>query len=100
MKKLIVFAAIISATVLTSIAQNSIYGNSYGYSSNSYNYAPASTSNYYSTTPVHVDSYVKSNGTYVNSYYRTSPDNTRSNNWSTYPNVNPYTGKTGTMKLR
>ena len=47
---------------------------------------------------IHVDSYYKSNGTYVNSYYRTTPDYTISNNFSTYPNVNPYTGKTGTIK--
>jgi hypothetical protein len=33
MKKLILFAAIISATVLTSFAQNNFYGNSYGYNS-------------------------------------------------------------------
>lgn len=98
MKKLILFAAIISATVLTSFAQNNLYGNSYGYSTKSYNYAPASTGTYYSA-PVHVDSYVRSNGTFVNSHYRTSSDYTRSNNWSTYPNVNPYTGKTGTIKL-
>ena len=98
MKKLIVFAAIISATVLTSLAQNNFYGNSYSYGTSSYSYAPASTGSYYPST-VHVDSYVRSNGTFVNSHYRTSPDYTRSNNWSTYPNVNPYTGKTGTIKL-
>jgi hypothetical protein len=97
MKKLILFAAIISATVLTSFAQNNFYGNSYGYNNATYSYTPASTGSYYST-PVHVDSYIKSNGTVVNSYYRTAPDNTKSNNWSTYPNVNPYTGKTGTIK--
>jgi hypothetical protein len=45
---------------------------------------------------VYVRGYVKSNGTYVQPHYRTSPNNTVYDNWSTYPNVNPYTGNTGT----
>ena len=43
-----------------------------------------------------VRGYTRSNGTYVAPYYRTYADNNFYNNWSTYPNVNPYTGKTGT----
>lgn len=38
---------------------------------------------------VHVSGYTRSNGTYVHSYERTSPDNTRSNNFgrpSSYSN--------------
>lgn len=96
MKKLILFAAIISATILTSLAQNNILGKSYGY--NSYSYSPPSTSNSYYSEPVKVNSYIKSNGTLVQSHYRTAPDNTILNNWSTYPNINPYTGKIGTIK--
>ena len=46
--------------------------------------------------PVHVGGYVKSDGTYVQPYYRTSPDETRSNNYSTSGNINPYTGEAGT----
>jgi hypothetical protein len=46
---------------------------------------------------VYVNGYYKSNGTYVNGYYRTAPNNTINDNFSTYPNVNPYTGKTGTI---
>ena len=45
---------------------------------------------------VYVGGHYKSNGTYVQPYYRTSPNNTVYDNWSTYPNVNPYTGQTGT----
>jgi hypothetical protein len=45
---------------------------------------------------VYVNGYIKSNGTYVQPHYRTSPNNTVKDNWSTYPNVNPYTGNTGT----
>ena len=44
----------------------------------------------------YVNGYTKSNGTYVQGHYRSSPDSTRSNNWSTKGNTNPYTGKAGT----
>ena len=45
---------------------------------------------------VYVNGYYRSNGTYVQPHYRTSPNKTVYDNWSTYPNVNPYTGQTGT----
>ncbi len=48
---------------------------------------------------VRVRGYYRSNGTYVQPHYRSNPDGDRSNNWSTYPNVNPYTGKRGTRRL-
>ena len=41
---------------------------------------------------VHVRGYYRSNGTYVQPHYRSNPDGNFYNNWSTYPNVNPYTG--------
>jgi len=34
--------------------------------------------------------------TYVQPHYRTHADSSFYNNWSTYPNVNPYTGSVGT----
>jgi hypothetical protein len=43
-----------------------------------------------------VRGYYRSNGTYVQPHYRSSPDGNFYNNWSTYPNVNPYTGNVGT----
>lgn len=43
-----------------------------------------------------VKGYVRKDGTYVAPHYRTNPDARVSNNWSTAPNVNPYTGKVGT----
>lgn len=46
---------------------------------------------------VHVQGYYRADGTYVAPYYRTAPDNTINNNYSTYPNVNPYTGQQGTV---
>ena len=35
--------------------------------------------------------------TWVDGYHRTTPNNTINDNYSTYPNVNPYTGKQGTV---
>lgn len=46
---------------------------------------------------VYVNGYTKSNGTYVQGHYRTAPNYTINDNFSTYPNVNPYTGKQGTI---
>jgi len=47
-----------------------------------------------------VQGHFKSNGTYVQPHYRSSPDRSFNNNWSTSPNVNPYTGKQGTLAPR
>jgi hypothetical protein len=46
---------------------------------------------------VHVSGYTRSNGTYVAPHYRSAPDRNFGNNWSTLGNVNPYTGKPGTL---
>jgi hypothetical protein len=53
--------------------------------------------NLFAQSHVWVNGYYRSNGTYVQGHYRTSPDYTRNNNWSTVGNVNPYTGKYGTL---
>lgn len=45
---------------------------------------------------VYVRGYFKSNGTYVQPHYRSDPDGYFWNNWSSYGNINPYTGKIGT----
>jgi hypothetical protein len=44
----------------------------------------------------YVQGYYRSNGTYVAPYYRTTRDTNFYNNYSTKPNINPYTGVTGT----
>ena len=49
-----------------------------------------------SAQSVYVSPYTKSNGTYVGGHYRSKADGNFYNNWSTKPNVNPYTGRTGT----
>ena len=40
--------------------------------------------------------YTRRDGTYVPGHRQTNPDSTKRNNWSSKPNVNPYTGKPGT----
>ena len=44
---------------------------------------------------VRVKGYLRKDGTYVQPHYRTAPDGRFYNNWSTYGNVNPYTGEFG-----
>jgi hypothetical protein len=46
---------------------------------------------------VHVRGHYRQDGTYVRPHYRSAPDGNFSNNWSTIGNVNPYTGKHGTL---
>lgn len=45
----------------------------------------------------YVHGYTRKDGTYVEPYHRTAPNTTRLDNYSTYPNVNPYTGQQGTV---
>jgi hypothetical protein len=60
------------------------------------------SNSFYSTNTnpnhVQVDGYYKSNGTYVEPYVRTAPNSTIGDNFSTSPNLNPYTGTIGTIK--
>jgi len=44
-----------------------------------------------------VRGYTRKDGTYVAPHRATNPNSTRSDNWSTKGNVNPYTGKEGTV---
>ena len=44
---------------------------------------------------VYVRGYYRSDGTYVQPHYRSAPDGNPWNNFSTYGNVNPYTGQPG-----
>ena len=49
---------------------------------------------------VYVQPHIRDNGSYVQGHYRSSPDSSRSNNWSAKGNVNPYTGKKGTVRWK
>jgi hypothetical protein len=44
-----------------------------------------------------VKGYVKKDGTYVAPHIKSSPNDTKFDNYSTKGNVNPYTGKAGTV---
>lgn len=46
----------------------------------------------------YVRGHFRSDGTYVQPHYRSAPDSSFNNNWSTSPNVNPYTGQRGTRQ--
>ncbi|MBI2355893.1 MAG: hypothetical protein HYV13_01635 [Candidatus Doudnabacteria bacterium] len=46
---------------------------------------------------VKVKGYTTKNGTYVQPHVRTSPNKSKLDNYSTKGNINPYTGKKGTV---
>jgi hypothetical protein len=46
----------------------------------------------------YVHGYIRKDGTYVTPYHATNPNGTKTDNYSTIGNVNPYTGKPGTKK--
>ena len=48
--------------------------------------------------PVQVRGYFKADGTYVEPHVRSAPNNTTADNWTTAPNINPYTGTQGTRQ--
>lgn len=43
----------------------------------------------------HVRGHIRKDGVYVQPYSRTAPNRTQRDNYSSKPNVNPYTGKDG-----
>ncbi len=45
-----------------------------------------------------VRGYYKKSGTYVKPHYRSNPNSTTRDNYSTYGNTNPYTGKPGNKR--
>jgi len=56
------------------------------------------STNFLIAADTYVNGYTKSNGTNVDGYYRTSPNSTKSDNYSTVGNTNPYTGQAGTKQ--
>ena len=46
---------------------------------------------------VRVKGHIRKDGVYVPPHTRTAPNSTKLDNWSTKPNVNPTTGKAGTV---
>ena len=51
----------------------------------------------YAAPPVHVRSTVTKTGEYKPAHERTAPNSTQRDNYSAKGNVNPYTGKAGTV---
>lgn len=45
--------------------------------------------------PVQHRGYINKRGTYVAPHVQSAPNRTKLDNWSSKPNVNPYTGKAG-----
>lgn len=50
-----------------------------------------------SYSDTYVNGYYKKNGSYVNGHYRSSKNNSVYDNYSTKGNINPYTGKRGSV---
>jgi hypothetical protein len=50
------------------------------------------------SSDVSVSGYLRKDGTYVPPHHRSAADSTRTNNFSYYGNVNPYTGKRGSRR--
>ena len=111
MKKIIIFLAsgIIFITPLAEARSKS----SSGYSTKSYSSKSYSVKKGYvqrplyvkpsPIKPVSVKGYYNKNGKWVEPYKKTVPNRTIKDNWGTKPNINPYTGKQGTIdpnKLR
>ena len=45
-----------------------------------------------------VDGHYRTDGSWVEGYWATNPNSTNRDNYSTYPNVNPWTGEQGTVQ--
>ena len=89
---------VLIAMVVFSVAVPSVSnakGKSGGYSSDSYSSSPGTGAKSSST---HVSGYTRKDGTQVSGHERSTPDKSFENNWTTKPNVNPYTGKEGTLE--
>ena len=82
---------LLSATPFLATAQSSHRTSAYG---SAYSQPRTASTGY--GQPLHVNGYTRTDGTYVQSHYRTHADDTRSNNYSTKGNVNPYTDQPGT----
>ena len=52
------------------------------------------------SSDVYVQGYTRKDGTHVEGYYRSAPNSTTSDNFSTYGNINPYTGELGTKRFK
>lgn len=98
LKIIAIAAACLACSGAFAQKQSSPYGSPYSspYGANSSPYSGTTGSGYTNPSNHSVGGYGKSNGTYVAPSYATNPNSTKSDNYSTKGNVNPYTGKAGT----
>lgn len=89
--------AILLTTIIIGLVGNDVYAKGHsglgmkGFSTSSYEHTSGSS--------IRVQGYPKpSTGTYVMPHSRSTPDEYKTNNWSTKGNGNPYTGKKGYKK--
>ena len=85
---------LIVATILLSLSYSPVYARG-GHSSH-FGHSSSHSGHVNSHSTV-VHGYYRKNGTYVHSYHRTTPNSTKLDNYSTRGNVNPWTGKAGTI---
>lgn len=79
------------AVAALAISAVSFHAEARGHSSHSRSYGTGSSHSY-----THVSGYHRSNGRYVSPHMRTSKNSTRSDNFSTRGNYNPFTHRKGT----
>ncbi len=95
MKKLLIGAVALlfatSVTTGTAFARGGGHGGGHSHSSF------GGSRSHSSSEITHVHSYTRSNGTFVHSHDRTHENGTMRDNWSSKGNVNPETGKPGTV---
>jgi hypothetical protein len=93
-----ILASLMLAIVLPAAAKGGHSTGNSSHSSYSHSYsAKPSTGTGSKSEHEHVDGYTRKDGTHVNAHERTTADGTKTNNWTTKGNVNPYTGKAGTQ---
>lgn len=81
---------------ILTIAALALFACAGGVQAKGYHYHAPKTYHAPRTTTVPVRGYIKRDGTYVIPAHRTAPNATRVDNWSSKPNINPYTGQPGT----
>ena len=88
---------LIIALLLVSVSFYSVARGGHAHSG----YHHYSHSNSYGRTATHdhvTRAYYRKDGTYVPSYHSTNPNDTQKDNYSSNGNINPYTGKEGTIE--
>jgi len=93
MKKAIFYAMLVVVFVAATVPDVFARGGGFRSSGRSSTIGPGTGSSHSSHS---VRGYVRKDGTYVVPHYQSNPDRNFSNNWSTKPNINPFTGQQGT----